>query len=429
MTKTILSLLLSASLPLGACGSRLPVTGGTVNAAASPSYPAPVAFDNFEASYEIRTQNEVGDGVLDELRGFSAQTAAALLDGSQNACYSPASLYFALSLSVAGSRGDTRTQLLRLLGNGAADAANCAKLYRQLYTDNEIGQLKIANSLWMANQLDGKPVTFDKDFLSTASRDFYASLFTADLSAPATLSAMADWVKENTGGKITPQFEANPQALLYLMNTIYLKDEWTDRFDASQNTEDPFYLADGTTRQATFMHAMHLSGFLRGEGYTSASLALKNLGGVTFVLPDPGVRLDSLLTETRLAGLLSGGTEEQRRYGRVYWAAPKFSYASKLELSDMLKAAGVTDLFDRERADLSGMTQSEAFLSGAQQQTYIAVNEQGVEAAAYTELFYAGSGMPEEEAYMTLNRPFLYFITARNGAPLFVGVCAQPDAA
>lgn len=39
MTKTILSLLLSASLPLGACGSRLPVTGGTVNAAASPSYP------------------------------------------------------------------------------------------------------------------------------------------------------------------------------------------------------------------------------------------------------------------------------------------------------------------------------------------------------------------------------------------------------
>ena len=428
MNKTLLALLLSGSIAFGA-GCHAPDSASGIRQAAAPVYPQAAAFDDFESAYQNRTENEVSDSFLSGVRQFSADTASRLLNGSENACYSPASLYFALSLSAAGARGNTQTQLRRLLGakDAASLTADCARLYRLLYTDNAIGTLKIANALWMTNAQNGQPVAFETAFCDTASRDFYASLYTADLTAPATRTAMANWVRDNTGGKITPEIQTDPDSLLFLMNAIYLKDEWIDRFDAAQNTVEPFHCADGTERNATFMHRTMLGGFIRGEGYTSASLGLKNCGGMTFVLPDKTTDLRSLLQADTLSEILSGGKESGRRCGHIYWMAPKFSYGTNLDLRAALQAAGVTDLFDASRADLSGATQQKpAFLAAVRQQTYSGIDENGVEAAAYTELGYASSSaMPEDEAYMTLDRPFLYILTAQNGTPLFIGVCAQ----
>lgn len=423
MIREILSLALSALLPLGAAATPSPEV---VQAAAPAALEAP-AFDDFDARYALRMQNPVSEEFLAAVDAFSAQTASGLLDGKENACYSPASLYFALALSAAGARGETQAQLLDVLGAPDADtlAAECASLYRLLYTDNEMGTLQISNALWMQA---GTP--FAPAFLQTASEDFYASLFTADLNAPATIAAMEAWVSEHTGGKIQPTIEPDPDTILYLMNTIYLKDEWTDLFDEAENTVGPFYRADGGAQDAAYMHRETLSSFVRGDGYLAAGLGLKNQGSVTFVLPDEGTALAALLTPARLAAILSGGTAEQQKYGRVSWSVPKFAYESKFDLKAMLQHCGVTDVFDEKRADLSGMTSMpDAFLSSAIQQTYIAVNEQGVEAAAYTELGYAGRGMPMDEAEMNLNRPFLYILRAANGAPLFLGVCAAPTAA
>ena len=91
---------------------------------------------------------------------------------------------------------------------------------------------------------------------------------------------------------------------------------------------------------------------------------------------------------------------------------------------------GVTSALDPFSADFSGISDTPLYLGTAQQGTHIAINEDGVEAAAYTMIgMEAGAEPPEEEPRiieMNLNRPFLYLITANDGSTLFIGVVRDP---
>lgn len=156
MIRETLSLLLSAVLPLLSAPAAPP---SSVTQAAAPAALSAPAFDDFYAQRAIWDQNPVDETFLASIRDFSAQTTAGLLTGQENACYSPASLYFALSLSAAGAAGNTETQLLDLLGASNVDTLtqNCGNLYRVLYTDNEVGKMQIANALWMENGAEFAP--------------------------------------------------------------------------------------------------------------------------------------------------------------------------------------------------------------------------------------------------------------------------------
>ena len=91
---------------------------------------------------------------------------------------------------------------------------------------------------------------------------------------------------------------------------------------------------------------------------------------------------------------------------------------------------GITDVFDPSISDFSPMTDdTEAYLSQAKHAARVAIDEEGVTAAAYTVMMAAGAAAPpEEEIDFTLNRPFVFAITGADSLPLFVGVVHQPQA-
>lgn len=91
-----------------------------------------------------------------------------------------------------------------------------------------------------------------------------------------------------------------------------------------------------------------------------------------------------------------------------------------------LKKLGVNSAFAPD-ADFTGITDHMAYITDVLQETHIAIDEDGVEASAFTQIDYAGSAMPKGRADMILNRPFIYGITARNGSLLFMGVCENPS--
>ena len=66
------------------------------------------------------------------------------------------------------------------------------------------------------------------------------------------------------------------------------------------------------------------------------------------------------------------------------------------------------------------------FLSDIKQSSYISIDEIGVEAAAFTQIVYSGSAMPEGRADMILDRPFIFIITGIDKSPLFVGIINNP---
>ena len=123
------------------------------------------------------------------------------------------------------------------------------------------------------------------------------------------------------------------------------------------------------------------------------------------------------------------GNWENSKHLIVNMSVPKFDVVSDLDLRDGLNALGITGVFDATVADFSPMTSkvAEIFLSKADHAARVAIDEEGVTAAAYTVMMMAGAAAPpEEEMDFVLDRPFLFAITGADGLPLFVGVVNRP---
>jgi serpin B len=337
------------------------------------------------------------------------------------------SLYYALALAATGANGKTYDEIVKLLGidDKSELSDQCSNLYRLLYTDNEISRLKIANSLWLDNEIGGQRIKFKKDFMKNAKDKFYSSLFSVDFESEKTPEAMSSWVSENTNGRIAPEFKVDDSQIMSIINTIYFYDEWIDGFNKDNTKPDTFYLENGDSVTCDFMNMTLASHpYTKGDGFIKSSLGLKNNSEMVFILPDEGVSVRSLLSSSEKIEELFA-RDANKKGGEMVWSVPKFSYSTRFNLKDQLIALGMTSAFSGD-ADFTGITDGPAFISGVNQETYISIDEKGVEAAAFTEIINYGSGKPEEKAEMILNRPFIYGITAPNGILLFMGVCMNP---
>lgn len=111
-------------------------------------------------------------------------------------------------------------------------------------------------------------------------------------------------------------------------------------------------------------------------------------------------------------------------------AIPKFESDFSLELSDVLKAMGMTDAFDSDLADFSPMGSCEEgrlCIGRVLHKAHIEVTEQGTRAAASTAVeMKCESAMPREVVCIELNRPFVYMIVdVSRGIPVFMGTCTS----
>ena len=108
---------------------------------------------------------------------------------------------------------------------------------------------------------------------------------------------------------------------------------------------------------------------------------------------------------------------------------PRFTFSSQFSLKNTLCALGMTDVFDPDRADLSGMTDAERlFLSAVLHKAFVAVDEKCTEAAAATAVAATIGAMPQiPKVVFRADRPFLFLIRHRpTGTVLFIGRLANP---
>lgn len=98
-----------------------------------------------------------------------------------------------------------------------------------------------------------------------------------------------------------------------------------------------------------------------------------------------------------------------------------------MDVLEMMKSIGLQGIVS-ENPDFSAMLDRDAQVSAITQETFIALDKDGVEAAAYTEIQVGDTSVPDqlEHIQMTLDRPFIYVISDSAGAPLFVGIVRNP---
>ena len=429
-----------AALMLAGCGGQqggatLDLKQYAVAQAVYPDYPKrPIEADYYrddgqwddsayEADYEKYVDGLRALGKNEErvdtaaLTAFGGNTAAAIFTTQENTVYSPVSLYVALGMLTELTDGETKQQVMDLLG--AADAGalrqQIKKLWVSVYQDGD-AVCRLANAAFLRENADVKQSAAD-----TLAQWYYASSYRVPMGTEEADRAIASWLNQQTGGLLaeeTGNIRTDAANLLRLYNTIYYKAGWWQPFKSSRTKADTFTAADGSEQRADFMHLTETGDVLRGEGYTAAPKSLK-CGRMVFVLPDEGVTPESLLARDGFLTELTG----EYSMADVVWSVPRFDVKTSVDLKDILKALGVTDAFDGNMADFTPLTDNGAMVNSVMQAARVKIDEEGVEAAAYTEIVAdtTAAEEPPPVVEMNLNRPFLFVIFDGNDVPLFVG--------
>jgi serpin B len=372
--------------------------------------------------------SDVSEDFRQSLWAFAGKTSGAALEAEpyNNSLYSPLSLYYALAMLEAGAAGGTKEDLRTLMAAGDADIGKeLSNLYALMAGAREGSIEQVANALWIKEELlANKDEGLKADWLDQMANHFYASAFAVDFTDPDTSEKMSRWVEEQTHGKIKPEIDvSDPLLLLVLMNTLYFKAEWIDRFDPDL-VNGPFYGERTMNLEASYLSRLFKQHpAVRTDRFVSTSVQLKS-GSIDFILPASGVSPENLLEDP---SFLTDLRKTEPDFYDIDFKLPQFTYKNKINILEKMDGLGLTAMVT-DNPDFSAMYEGEIWVDGISQEAFIALDEKGIEAASYTEIAMVGSAPPQETEVIEihLNRPFIYVISDQAGAPLFVGIIRNP---
>lgn len=360
--------------------------------------------------------------------GFKLFSEVLKQDSNNNIFVSPTSVAIALSMTYNGASGATQEEMAKTLevqglSLGAINQANNT-LKTTLENPDPDVQLSIANSLWAR-----KGINFKRDFLQQ-NRDFYGAKVTElDFAKPNAPGIINNWVQENTRGKIDGIVkDIHPDQVLFLINAIYFKGNWTKPFDKSQTVNRPFYLADGSEKQHPMMSQSGKYQYYENNTFQAVSLPYGK-GRLSFYvfLPKENTSLDDFQQQLSLENWQQWVSQFHRRQGSIQ--LPRFKFDYEIQLNNSLKALGMENAFDASKADFSNMTSASVVINEVKHKTFVEVNEEGTEAAAATSvgMMLTSAQIPEEPFQMIVNRPFFCAIRDnQTGTILFMGSIREP---
>ncbi len=380
---------------------------------------------------------------------------------TKNLLTSPISASLALTMTYAGARGTTKSEMASALHldpnaggsvfagqnalsqalNGRADAAFLsAKLEasRSGQAEPVISdyQLQVVNSVW-----GEQTYTWEASFLDTLAANYGAGVFQEDFVhafEPARV-AINQWVSANTNDKINgllPAMALDDETRLVLVNALHLKLPWAAAFEKSATAAGRFNRSDGSTVSARFMHRTAQLAYADDGKAQVVSLPLFN-ADLSLIIAVPHADIPLAEYETTL-GAGAPALAAPSGTSLVDLALPKVTFTSdSVSLADALKAMGVKQAFEKDTADFSGLCKSppdgrRLYVADVLQKTMLAMEETGVEAAAATAVIVAGVisapiGDPIVPIPVTVDRPYLVaIIDAPTGAVLMLGHIQDP---
>ena len=435
---------LQETLPRGT-GIVSPDSLVLANLVAGPYYPEMVQMPNYSEynndyaayseAYQLWYQDQKDrydqpDGYADSLTGFFAETMAQFLGGDENKTYSPLNVYLALAMLAETTGGNSRQQILDLLGLATIQELRqqASLVWNAHYSDDGETTLLMANSLWL-----DEAFSFEQDTADTLASDYYASVFSGDLGTDALNEQLQAWLNANTGGLLTEQaenVELDPYTVFALASTMYFSASWNSEFSENKTETDTFHGVDGDT-QADFMNRSYTAyTYFRGSNFGAIRLYLSGDNKMWLILPDEGYTVEDVLESSEYVELtLDPAAWENKAVYDVNLSLPKFDIAYQQDLIEGMKSLGVTDIFDDSISDFTPMTATpNLYVSQINHAARVAIDEEGCIAAAFTVMGMAGTGMPQplEELDFVLDRPFLFVVSSRDNLPLFAGTVLEP---
>lgn len=353
------------------------------------------------------------------------------IDG--NFLFSPYSISTVLAMTYAGARGETADQIRQTLHFSLDQEqlhpsfAGLQECMDQVESKSGI-ELKIANALWPHSSYP-----FLNEYLALVERYYRTSITGLNYGKPESARAAINaWVEQKTEQKIKeliPEGILNELTRLVLTNAIYFKGDWASQFDEIFTEPAPFYFAEGESITVPMMHQKGQFGYGHAPGVQI--LELPYLGGdlsMVILLPDKVDGLAQLEQQLTAENLVRWTWLVSNNEGEVELSLPRFKLSCAFKLNQMLKSMGMVDAFSDEAADFSGIDGTKyLYISAVLHKAFVAINEEGTEAAAATAVVLKIRGLPEPLVNFRADHPFIFLIREKSsGSILFLGRVVRP---
>lgn len=342
---------------------------------------------------------------------------------TKNVFISPLSVSMALGMALNGADNATLEAMQNTLALAGLTTEEINASYKSLIEllvqlDPKV-RFRIANSIWYRDEY-----TFEPEFINLNKTFFNAVVRALNFDDPGAKDVINGWVKDNTNNLIDRIVdEIRRDHVMFLVNAIYFKGDWTYQFDPAQTQDDFFTSIEDSTMPCRMMHLQAELRYLDTASFQAIDLTYGDAGfSMTILLPRARTQIDSLieaLTPERWATWMQGFSTR-----KLDLAMPKFTTQYEIELKKALAALGM-DIAFSDFADFSRMYKPGGLaISEVKHKTFVRVDEKGTEAAAVTSV---GVGVVSAPPAMRIDHPFVFAIREnRSQTILFIGKIMAP---
>ncbi len=343
-----------------------------------------------------------------------------------NVLISPFSAYFALDMVLNGAAGKTREQMAAVLGTPTEqiDKLNQQneECIKSLNSSSGV-KLEVANAIY-----SDRSAPFKQSFIDLCQSKYSAEAHSEDFSKPQTVAVINKWCSEKTHGKITEILKTlTKDDKLILLNAIYFKGTWREKFEDRLTQDDHFTMSSGEQSPVKMMHQRVHTGYFRGSNFSSVSLAYAGDKQKMFIfLPNSDVKLAAFQAQFTEENWNSW--KKRFRSTDVDLSLPRFKVEFKTDLKKSLVSMGMQNAFSAA-GNFSQMTSSNVCIGYVLQKTYMNVNEEGTEAAAVTAvgMVRAAAARPSMPINFRVDRPFIVaLVDEPTNQILFLGTITKP---
>lgn len=333
------------------------------------------------------------------------------LPQDENYVVSPFSLKMAMMMATNGAEGETQKEILDAFDVTDINEFNTAakKLISDLNADDK-AEVNIANSLWFNKDVGGEEGDFSDTFKNIIKNNYFG---TAEaVTNKNSIEKVNEWTEQQTNGKIKNLLsEDKREYLAALVNAIYMKAQWQNKFTKEATYKESFTDIDGKANEIDFMHQTAHFDYFENEDTKMVKLPYTN-----------GMSMYVVLGDTKNFG----NHIEYLTLKNVHLSLPKVKIDYSVGFDDILKTMGVEKAFS-DFAEFKPMVQNttDIKIDTVIQKAMIDVDEEGTEAAAATAVVMVEATSmrePEEIVEFKADKPFTYYILDdTSGEVLFAG--------
>ncbi|KAF1744215.1 hypothetical protein MXB_4897 [Myxobolus squamalis] len=371
------------------------------------------------------------------ITSFSLELSKKMLEDinfESNYCASTVSVYFALLTINIGTKGKSSSELASLLGlNYSLLLEKSLKQGKsKKIRDDVLDIFKICAKSSELNNKIFSAFQFNQNYINVLKDLFEMELEQISFQDQERATKIINsWVSDKTHGRIAKIIEKSgisADISFILINTIYFKSSWDEKFDPNLTMEREFFINSDTTVRIPMMHqttteSIHVNAAKKFSTIIKQFRDSEVAG--LFVLPDE----DSNLKELMLNFTTKDLTEciSLAKKIEVDIVVPKFNLKQQISIKKILEKMGIIEIFSK-RCDFSNVSIEPTYVSDVIHSSNVTIDEEGVIAAAATAVQVNYRSFKPPRHQFIADRPFLFIIyEIKNRFPLFFNAFIIPE--